>query len=202
MRTAMAILAAALLAPGVAAAGEAFGGVYAHDIDDQISHGHYETGPQVVVGARTTALDELAFLGRPRVHLLAGINTNGGTDYLAAGLSWRFPIGERFYVEPGIGAAINDGKVNLPSPSEPGLSPAERARRNLALQTELDLGSRVTFEPEISFGWRATDRLSMELSWIHLSHAQLAGPQNPGLGDLGVRVVYRYGLDRGRGLRR
>jgi hypothetical protein len=30
-----------------------------------------------------------------------------------------------------------------------------------------------------------------------MSHAQLAGHQNPGLGDFGVRAVYRYGADRG-----
>lgn len=54
------------------------------------------------------------------------------------------------------------------------------------------------FEPEWSLGWRATDRLSIEISWIHLSHAQLAGNQNPGLGDFGLRAVYRFGLDRGR----
>ena len=39
-------------------------------------------------------------------------------------------------------------------------------------------------------------RLSVELSWIHLSHARLAGHYNPGVGDVGVRLLYRYGLDR------
>ena len=54
------------------------------------------------------------------------------------------------------------------------------------------------FEPELSLGWKATERLSMELSWIHLSHARLAGHYNPGVADVGLRVLYRYGLDRGR----
>jgi hypothetical protein len=54
----------------------------------------------------------------------------------------------------------------------------------------------VLFEPEVSLGWKATDRFSFELSWVHLSHAQLAGKQNPGLGDFGLRAVYRYGIDR------
>lgn len=185
-----------------ATAGEAFLGVYAHDIDDQISHGHYEEGPQIVGGFRTTALDELKVIGRPRVHVLAGVNTRGGTNYAAAGLSWRLPVGEAFYIEPGVGIAVNDGAVNLPSPLEAGLTAAERRRRQSDWDTRLDLGSRVTFEPEISFGWRVSDRLSAEVSWIHLSHAQLAGPQNPGLGDVGVRLVYRYGVDRGSRLRR
>lgn len=182
-----------------ATAGELFGGVYAHDIDDQISNGHFEEGPQIIVGARTTALEELKAIGSPRVHVLAGISTRGGTDYVAAGLSWRFPFADRFYVEPGIGLAVHDTRINLPSPNAPGLTEAERTKRNDDIRTKLDLGSRVLFEPELSVGWRATSRLAFELSWVHLSHGQLAGKQNPGLGDFGLRAVYRYGLDRGRG---
>ncbi len=191
--------AALALAASPAVAGEAFAGVYAHDIDDQISNGHFEKGPQIVFGARTAALDELAFLYKPRVHLIVGVNSHrGGTNYVAAGASWRFhPLGgERFYFEPGVGLAIHDGHVNLPSPDAPGLSQVESARRLNDYKTKLDLGSRVLFEPELTFGWQATSRLSVELSWIHLSHGQLAGHYNPGLGDLGVRAVYRYGVDR------
>lgn len=188
-------LAAAAVA-GPAAAGEVFAGVYAHDVDDGISYGKFEDGAQIVVGARTTALDELEFLGRARVHLLAGVNTSGGTNYVATGLSWRFDLNERLYIQPGIGIAVHDGRVNLPSPNAPGLTPEERLKRIRDRQTKLDLGSRVLFEPELSLGWKATPRLSMELSWIHVSHARLAGHYNPGLGDVGVRLIYRYGLDR------
>lgn len=188
-------LAAAAIA-GPAAAGEVFAGVYAHDVDDGISYGKFEDGAQIVVGARTTALDELGFLGRARVHLLAGVNTSGGTNYVATGLSWRFDLNERLYLQPGIGVAVHDGRVNLPSPNAPGLTPEERLKRIRDRQTKLDLGSRVLFEPELSLGWKATPRLSMELSWIHVSHGRLAGHYNPGLGDVGVRLLYRYGLDR------
>ena len=195
MRTALAALAvAAIAAP--ATAGEVFTGVYAHDVDDGISFGKFEDGAQIVTGVRTTALDELKFLGRPRVHLLVGVNTSGGTNYLASGLAWRFPLSERLYVQPGIGLAIHDGRVNLPSPDEPGLTPAERLERLNDFQTKLDLGSRVLFEPELSIGWKATRRLSFEVSWIHLSHGKLAGDYNPGVGDIGLRLLYRYGLDR------
>lgn len=195
MRTALAALAvAAIAAP--ATAGEVFTGVYAHDVDDGISFGKFEDGAQIVTGVRTTALDELKFLGRPRVHLLVGVNTSGGTNYLASGLAWRFPLSERLYVQPGIGLAIHDGRVNLPSPDEPGLTPAERLKRLNDFQTKLDLGSRVLFEPELSIGWKATRRLSVEVSWIHLSHGKLAGDYNPGVGDIGLRLLYRYGLDR------
>ncbi len=192
----MALVCAATVGASAARAGEVFLGAYAHDVDDGISYGKFEDGAQIVGGVRTTALDELKFLGRPRVHLLAGVNTAGGTNYAAAGLAWRFHLSERVYVQPGIGLAIHDGRVNLPSPDAPGLTPEERLKRLRDFQTKLDLGSRVLFEPELSVGWKATRRLSVELSWIHLSHAKLAGDYNPGVGDVGVRLLYRYGLDR------
>jgi hypothetical protein len=179
-----------------ARAGEAFIGVYRHDIDDEISHGHYEKSPQIIFGAKTAQLDELKFMWSPRVHLLASVSTRNGTSYVASGFTWNFRLSERFYVEPGIGVAIHNGHVNLPRPDEPGLTPEEIEKRNHDLLTTLDLGSRVLFEPNFAVGWKATDRLSVEASWIHLSHAKLAGYQNPGLGDLGLRIVYRYGVDR------
>lgn len=197
VRPLLAILLGLAATPAVAS--ELSLGVYQHDIDDTFSFGHMEHGKQIVIGARTAPVDELAFIWRPRAHVIAGFNTAGGTDYLAAGLSWRFNFGgDRFYFEPGIGGAIHNGSVDLPSPYDPGLTPAEQARRLYNWTHKLDLGSRVLFEPEWSLGWRATDRLSLEISWIHLSHAQLAGQQNPGLGDFGIRAVYRYGVDRGR----
>jgi lipid A 3-O-deacylase len=187
----VAALAALLLAPAPAMAGEAFLGVYAHDISDHISIGHSpESGVQIVGGVRSEPLDSLSAIGRPRAHLLAGVNTEGGIDYAAAGLSWRF--GDRVYFQPGIGAAIHSGKVNMPSPFEPGITQAESDRRLANWHNNLDLGSRVLFEPEVSLGWRATERMALELSWIHLSHAQLAGKQNPGMGDLGLRGVWTF----------
>ena len=184
------------IACGSAQAGEAFVGAYVHDVDDGISYGKFENGTQIVVGARTTALDELAFFGKPRVHLLVGVNTAGETSYAATGLAWRFDLNERFYVQPGIGIAIHDGRINLPSPNAPGLSPQERLSRLEDRRIRLDLGSRVLFEPELSVGWKVNRRLSLELSWIHLSHARLAGSYNPGVGDVGLRLLYRYGQDR------
>lgn len=184
------------LSSGSATAGEVFAGAYVHDVDDGISYGKFESGAQIVVGARTTSLDELTFLGKPRVYLLFGANTNGETSYAATGLAWRFNVTEGLYVQPGIGVALHDKRVNLPSPDAPGLSPQERLKRTADRRTRLDLGSRVLFEPELSIGWKATRRLSWELSWIHLSHARLAGSYNPGVGDVGLRMLYRYGQDR------
>lgn len=197
-RAVLIAMAAALAVAAPAAAGEVFAGFYAHDVDDGISYGKFESGAQIVAGARTTALDELAFLGRPRVHLLAGVNTKGGVNYVASGLAWRFKLAKTVYIQPGVGVAIHDNRVGFPSPDEPGISAAERLKRLDDFRNKLDLGSRVLFEPELTLGWKATDRLSAELSWIHLSHARLAGRYNPGVADVGFRLTYRYGVDRGR----
>jgi len=198
-RAALISAASAALMAGPALAGEVFAGAYVHDIDDGISYGKFEQGAQIVFGARTTALEELRIIGKPRVHLLAGVNTSGGTDYVAAGLAWRFKLADsgRVYIQPGIGLALHDSRVAFPSPDEPGISAAERLKRLDDFQNKLDLGSRVLFEPELTVGWKATERLAVELSWIHLSHGRLAGHYNPGVADVGLRFTYRYGEDRG-----
>jgi hypothetical protein len=46
----------------------------------------------------------------------------------------------------------------------------------------------VLFEPELGIGAQVTDRLSVEASWVHMSHARLFSRQNPGIDNLGVRL--------------
>ena len=53
----------------------------------------------------------------------------------------------------------------------------------------VDLGSPVTFEPEAAVGWQASDRIAIEASWVHLSHATLFSKQNRGIDSLGVRLL-------------
>ena len=44
------------------------------------------------------------------------------------------------------------------------------------------------FEPEAGLGIQINRRFSMEASWVHMSHAQLAGKENPGIDNLGIRL--------------
>ena len=53
---------------------------------------------------------------------------------------------------------------------------------------KIDFGSRVLFEPELGIGAQLSDRLSVEASWVHMSHGQLAGKENPGIDNLGARL--------------
>ena len=68
-------------------------------------------------------------------------------------------------------------------------SPSTTVRPTSSNRTDkIDFGSRVLFEPELGLGTRINDRLSVEASWVHMSHATLFGRENPGIDNLGVRV--------------
>jgi len=159
---------AALAASAPAYADDVSLGLYQHDVT--ISGPKFETGADLKGGWIGDRIDGLRAIGRPAPHILVSKSLNGGTDYIAAGLNWI--LGSTLYARPGIGLALNNG------PS--------RAFRN---GRRVDLGSRVTFEPELGIGWRFNPRLAVEASWIHLSHAQLFSRQNRGMNSLGLRLL-------------
>ncbi len=177
-RAAAAALAVTALASTPARAGDVFAGVLVHNADLGITVCCAEGGTvDVQVGYRTLAIPWLRRFGDIRAHAFGEANTAGGVDFVAAGLSYRVSFLRDFYVAPGIGGAIQDGD-DTPFQVRP---------------DRLSLGSRVLFEPELTAGWHATDRMSLELHYNHLSHGQLAGAQNPGVDNLGVRLAWRIG---------
>jgi hypothetical protein len=171
-RAVLALAAATALWASQAAAGELFAGAYAHD-RGPFAHNGYEDSAQLSLGYRTDPIVALRAIGRPSFYGFGAANTGGGLNYAAAGLSWK--LGERFYVRPGVGVAIHDGHVG-----------------DFQIDRQLNLGSRVVAELELGFGVRINPRLTVEASLVHMSHAQLAGPQNPGLDEVGMRVNYRF----------
>lgn len=164
-------LAAAVAAfPAPAFADEIFGGLYAHDVNWVTASG-VEHGADIELGWRGPRI--LRPLGGPRPHVFASVNTAGDTHFAAAGISWQ--IGRTLYVRPGIGVAVHTGPDHFDF----------TGRR-------IWFGSRVLFEPELGIGYRVNDRVSVEASWVHLSHAQLFNKENPGLDTVGVRLNYRF----------
>jgi hypothetical protein len=157
-----------LCAAAPARADALFGGVYAHDADIVTASG-IERGADLELGWRGPKI--LRALGGPRPYAFVSINSAGATHFAATGISWR--IGNPFYLRPGFGIAVHTG------PDRPSA-------------TRLRLGSRLLFEPEIGIGLRLAPRVSVEASWVHLSHGQLFGRQNPGLDTLGLRFNYRF----------
>lgn len=195
MRLMTAAALAVFATAGTAQAQEVWGGVYAHDVSDGLAIGGFEDSPQIAAGVIGPRLEGLGFLRRPSPYVLISANTQGGTSYAAVGLSWRVPLGDggRVYLRPGFGLAVHSSDVDFPSPYETGISEVERQRRFRRGEEELDLGNRILFEPEIALGYQVSDSLALEASYLHVSHATVFGDQNPGLTDIGVRAVYRFG---------
>jgi hypothetical protein len=103
--------------------------------------------------------------------MFGALNSAGNTSYAAVGLSAKF--GGPIYVRPGLGVAIHTGSAsNFENP----------------FNDKIEFGSRVLFEPEIGVGVQVAPRITAEASWVHLSHAQLFGKQNPGIDNIGLRV--------------
>lgn len=168
-----AIGAAAVLAlavPGTAHAAELFGGVYVHDVKLPLDKSGIETGIDFALGVRG---GDIAHVWRAELqpYAFGAVNSAGNTDYAAAGISAKLPLGGGWYFRPGLGIAIHDGSAGKFFRSD-----------------KIAFGSRVLAEPEIAIGTRIAPRLSVEASWVHMSHAQLFGPENPGIDNLGVRV--------------
>ncbi len=170
-RTAIILSALCLstLAAAPAQAGEIFGGVYIHDIESPLTKSNFEGGADVQIGWRgdriaRTPLQPYAF---------AALNTAGNTNYGAVGISAKF--GDKLYVRPGLGIAVHTGSAG-----------------NFQRTDKIAFGSRVLFAPELGIGAQVNDRVSVEASWVHMSHAQLFGRQNPGIDNVGVRVNFAF----------
>jgi hypothetical protein len=159
-------------AAGPAQGTELFGGIYVHDVDTGLTKSGIEEGVDLELGWRGERIGVLRAVGSPRPQAFVSVNSAGNTHFAAAGIGWK--IGGRVYLRPGIGLAVHTG---------PG--------RRIPGDDRIDFGSRILFAPEIGLGARVSDRLSVEGSWVHLSHAQLFGRQNPGLDTIGVRFNYR-----------
>ena len=161
------VLSAAMPAP--AQAGEIFGGIYKHAVNTPLSlQSNRESGVDFQVGYRGGNIVPRTGL---QPYVFGALNSAGDTSYAAAGLSWKF--GRKLYVRPGLGIAVHTGsadKFNRPD--------------------KIAFGSRLLFEPELGLGYQVSDRVSVEASWIHISHAQLLGRQNPGIDNIGVRLNF------------
>ena len=183
-----------------AMAGEAFVGVYKHDVTFigkavGLGAAGREGGADIHLGYRTDKLENLRWLGKPQVHTMVSINTKNTSNFVAAGFDWKVDFGQPggFYLRPGMGLAYTDGETGLPPANAPGLTQEERDRRIYLYYHRIDFGSKVLFEPELALGYQVNDKVSVELSYTHLSNGQIFHQgKNQGLDDAGVRLVYAF----------
>ncbi|HEV8407717.1 MAG TPA: acyloxyacyl hydrolase [Sphingomicrobium sp.] len=167
MRTVAFLFPVLFLVAGVPAqADDVFGGIYVHDVKLPTDKSGIERGMDVQLGYRWGDIGHTPL----QPYVFGALNTAGQTSYAAAGLSAKF--GKSIYIRPGIGIAIHNGS-------------ADKFYRT----DRIAFGSRVLFEPELGVGTRVNSRLSIEASWVHMSHAQLFGRENPGIDNLGVRLT-------------
>ena len=167
IRTTLFAIALAIATP--ASASDIFAGIYAHGVKTPLSlEGDREGGIDLSLGVRGSRIRGTVI----QPYAFASLNSKGDTNFLAAGLSAKF--GNRFFVRPGLGIAVHDGSAS-----------------NFTVRDKLALGSRILFEPELAIGVTLSERASIEASWIHFSHAQIFGKQNPGIDKIGVRLNWR-----------
>lgn len=164
-RAALVPAALVMLASVPAQAGELIGGIYIHDVKLPTDLSGIERGVDFQLGYRGGGIAHTPI----QPYVFGALNSAGQTSYAAVGLSAKF--GRTIYVRPGLGLAIHNGSAG-----------------KFFNPRQIAFGSRVLFEPEIAVGTRISDRLSIEASWIHMSHAQLFGGENPGIDNLGVRL--------------
>ncbi|HMI40251.1 MAG TPA: acyloxyacyl hydrolase [Sphingomicrobium sp.] len=157
---------AALILPSAALAGELFGGLYKHNVDTPLTIGSPEGGVDLQVGYRGEGIGRTGL----QPYAFGALNTAGDTSYAAAGLSYKF--GDKLFIRPGLGIAIHNGSAD-----------------DFNRTDRIAFGSRVLFEPELGVGARINQRLTLEASWVHMSHAQLFGQQNPGIDNIGARLT-------------
>lgn len=162
--------ALALTVPASAQAAELFGGLYVHDVKLPLDESGIETGLDLSIGVRGGAIARV-WRAELQPYAFGAVNTAGNTDYAALGIAAKLPLGAGWYFRPGVGIAIHDGSAGKYYRTD-----------------KIAFGSRVLAEPEIAIGKQVAPRLSIEASWVHMSHAQLFGKENPGIDNLGVRL--------------
>ena len=163
-------VAIAMASAAPAHAGEIFGGLYVHNVNTPISFGSPEGGVDVQLGYRGSGFTGLKL----EPYVFGALNTKGDTSYAAAGLSRKF--GDRIYVRPGIGLAVHTGSAR---------------KFDNPFNDKIEFGSRILFEPEFGIGFRASERMTVEASWVHMSHATLFSRQNPGIDNIGARINFK-----------
>jgi lipid A 3-O-deacylase len=141
---------------------------------------HVEGGADVNVEVLFTSPDLFRYIGSPRPHIGADINTSGNTSDGYFGLTWGimliqnlFGAGDGVFANGSLGGAIHDGNIDTAPPGE---------KR---------LGSRILFRESAELGYQINPRLNISGILSHISNANL-GVHNAGITSAGARLGVKF----------
>jgi lipid A 3-O-deacylase len=128
----------------------------------------------------------LKFIGRPRPYAMVSVNDQGFTDFAAVGLYWRKHLSAHWLIEPGVGLAVHDGRLDNPYPAGDPRNAGYGDSRVL-------LGTRELFRTTLALERELGPHLGAQIYIEHLSNGGILGSErNQGLNEVGLRVAWRF----------
>ncbi len=114
----------------------------------------------------------------PKLHVGGLLNlSDNGVNSFYSGLTWKFRISDRFFLEPTFGGVIHDGRLHRPATGP---------------RTRSEFGSRILFRESVAIGLNINEKLNLILQAVHISHAGLAGDDNAGQTDFNIKLGYIF----------
>ena len=186
--TCVAAMAAVAVATPAHAVEELRVGVMAHNIKViDPKNANKEDGPDIEGELVFGSPDFLHWAASPRPYIMASGNVAGETSFGAVGLEWHWGFAKGWALEPGLGYAIHDGKLNNPYAN--GTPQAQQYQDEHVL-----LGSRDLFRTSLSLDKDIGKSWGAQVTYEHLSHGQILGHgRNQGLDEIGLRLRYGFG---------
>lgn len=159
---------AAFMTPASAGVSELRAGVYAHDLlGPARERDNADLTGEIVFDSPYFL--SWAFAPRPRFG--GTLSGNGGTSLVYVDLGWTIALGEKWFADFSVGAAMHDGHLRSTNPHEN------------------QYGCRANFHETLSIGYRMSEAWSVMLTGEHMSNASLCD-ENDGLTNIGVRFAY------------
>ncbi len=159
-------------------------GVTAHDLADNV-----EDGPNITTELLFASPEFLDFIWSPRPFLYGSFNTNGLTNFGAAGFAWDWELAENVNFEFTTGLAYHDGVIDIDRSA-----PASDPTRIRLATTRALLGNEILFYNGLGLDYELNETWAIGVYYEHISHGQiLASGRNQALDNAGVRLSYRFG---------
>jgi len=172
-------------------------GIMVHDaqfFEDIIFGGRHGKEQSISVTAEYVfdSPEWLSWAMSPMPYVGGSLNLGGKTSHSGAGILWRYDLKKDFYFDIGSGLVVHDGALRTPDPLT-GTNVVEVSEFRRRKFTEIEFGSRVLFRTQFALGYRINEKWASEITFEHISHAQiLGGPENEGSNNVGFRVARRF----------